>query len=136
MIIIISWGFIMSKQRQTILNVITESVDHPTAETVLYRCKQIMPSINIATVYRNLKTLVNQGLIKRISQEEGDRFDKTLCTHAHFKCSNCGNLTDVLEIDVESIKNEVEKRYLCNVTDSNFLLKGVCEFCVKMQTLN
>ena len=135
MIIIITWGKIMSKQRQIVLNVVNESMDHPTAETVLLRCKQIMPSINLATVYRNLKTLVSQGMVYKISQEDGDRFDKTLRPHAHFKCSNCGVLTDLLEVDVESIKNEVEKRYSYKVNDLNFLFKGTCERCAKIQTI-
>ncbi len=126
----------MSKQRQIVLSVVNNSIDHPTAETVLYRCKSLMPSINLATVYRNLKALVGQGLVNKISQDEGDRFDKTLCAHAHFKCTNCGSLTDLLEIDVESIKKEVELKYNFKASETNFVFKGVCSSCIDIQTIN
>ncbi len=121
----------MSKQRQVVLQVVTNSCDHPTAETVLFRCKEIMPSINIATVYRNLGALVKQGLINKISQDEGDRFDKTLHTHAHFKCLNCGSLTDLLDIDVESIKSQVEVKYNLKIGSSSVLFDGVCDNCLR-----
>lgn len=121
----------MSKQRQVVLQVVTNSCDHPTAETVLFRCKEIMPSINIATVYRNLAALVKQGLINKISQDEGDRFDKTLHSHAHFKCLNCGALTDLLEIDVESIKSQVEIKYNLKIGSSSVLFDGVCDNCLR-----
>ncbi len=122
----------MSKQRQAVLEVVNSSCDHPTAETVLYRCKQIIPSINIATVYRNLASLVNQGLIKKISQQEGDKFDKTLIQHAHFKCINCGNLTDLLDIDVEEMLRSVESKYNAKVDDISLLFNGVCDSCLKI----
>jgi Fe2+ or Zn2+ uptake regulation protein len=131
MIIIINKGNKMSKQRQVVLQVVTNSCDHPTAETVLFRCKEIMPSINIATVYRNLGALVKQGLINKISQDEGDRFDKTLHSHAHFKCLNCGALTDLLEIDVESIKSQVEIKYNLKIGSSSVLFDGVCDNCLR-----
>ena len=131
MIIIINKGNKMSKQRQVVLQVVNNSCDHPTAETVLFRCKEIMPSINIATVYRNLGALVKQGLINKISQDEGDRFDKTLHSHAHFKCLNCGSLTDLLEIDVESIKSQVEIKYNLKIGSSSVLFDGVCDNCLR-----
>ena len=131
MIIIITKGNIMSKQRQVVLEVVKNSIDHPTAETVLFRCKEIMPSINLATVYRNLGALAKQGAINKISQYDGDRFDKTLHAHAHFKCINCGCLTDLLEIDVESIKKEVEIKYNLKIDNSSVLFDGICDNCLK-----
>ncbi len=120
----------MSKQRQAVLNVVNESCDHPTAEVVLTRCKQIIPSINLATVYRNLSALVKQGAINKISQNDGDRFDKTLISHAHFKCIKCGKLTDLLELNVESIKSEVENKYSLKIDDLNVVFDGTCNCCL------
>ena len=126
----------MSKQKQVVYNAVVNSCDHPSAETVLLRSKAELPSINLATIYRNLKVLVGQGLVNKISQDEGDRFDKTLCAHAHFKCTNCGSLTDLLEIDVESIKKEVELKYNFKANETNFVFKGVCSSCINIQTIN
>ncbi len=122
----------MSKQRQAVLDVVTNSCDHPTAETILYRCKQIIPSMNLATVYRNLKELVKQGKVNKISQEEGDRFDKTLVNHAHFKCINCSNLTDLLDIDVDAIKLQVENEYGVKINISSVSFSGICDNCLNV----
>ena len=54
----------MSKQKQVVYNAVLNSVDHPSAETVLLRSKVEMPSINLATVYRNLSALIKDGLVK------------------------------------------------------------------------
>ena len=54
----------MSKQREIVYQAVTSSCDHPSAELVLARAKTVMPSINLATVYRNLNALISDGKIK------------------------------------------------------------------------
>ena len=84
-----------SDQRDIVYQVVSSSCDHPNVETILERSKKLMPSINMATVYRNLNVLVNQNKIIRLTLTSGDRFDKTLYPHPHFYCKCCGNVTDV-----------------------------------------
>ncbi len=121
----------LSKQRQAVLDVVNNSCDHPTAETILFRCKDLVPTINLATVYRNLACLVELGLIKKISQEGGDRYDKTLIKHAHFKCCNCGCLTDVNDVDFNSIISNIEEKFAFKIDDTNLLFSGKCEKCLR-----
>ena len=52
----------MSKQKTVVYNAVMSSSDHPTADMVLSRCKEVMPSINLATVYRNLNALIKEGV--------------------------------------------------------------------------
>ena len=117
-----------SKQRDVVYKVVHESYDHPDAETVLLRCKQIMPTINLATVYRNLKTLSSEGLIKKISLTSGDRFDTTTVSHAHFKCEKCGKFFDVQEIPLDKIENSYYNG-VGDVTSAEIILLGVCIDC-------
>ena len=119
----------ISKQRDAVLKAVNESLDHPTAEMVLYRSKNIISTINLATVYRNLSCLVENGLIKKISCEGGDRYDRKITRHAHFRCQNCGNLTDV-DLDISSIEENVEKMYNIKVDDSSLFFKGICDNCL------
>lgn len=118
----------MSKQRNVVLNAVLSSVDHPTAEAVLTRCKVEMPSINIATVYRNLNALVKDGLVRRVMADGGDRFDKTLIEHAHFQCRECGAVSDV-NLDISSIL-EVKNSGV-TVESVDVFIKGLCENCSK-----
>ncbi len=118
-----------SKQRQVVYDAVLNSCDHPTAETILTKCKSVLPSVNLATVYRNLNTLVLENKIKRISQVGGDRFDKTLCNHAHFRCNCCNEVFDVLDIDVDGAVNGAIKS-LGEVDVIEVSLSGTCANCL------
>jgi Fe2+ or Zn2+ uptake regulation protein len=116
----------MSKQREIVLNAVLSSCDHPTAETVLLRSKAEMPSINLATVYRNLNALVKDGLIKKVVADGGDRFDKTLKNHAHFQCRVCGSVSDVMGFDFKALEGLTANGLVESVDVS---IKGVCPNC-------
>ncbi len=118
----------MSKQKHIVYNAVCNSCDHPSAEMVLMRSKAEMPSINLATVYRNLTALIKENLVKRVVADGGDRFDKTLCDHAHFQCRVCGSVFDVVGIDFSNFAlNSGNNR----VDSIDVLLKGVCNNCDK-----
>lgn len=118
----------MSKQKEVVYTVVNSSCDHPTAELVAFRAKQLMPSINLATVYRNLTALEKENRIIRIHSDKGDRFDKTLCHHAHFKCDKCGEFFDILGIDLQktldNFKNEIH-----TISSVDFVVTGTCKNC-------
>ena len=61
-----------SKQRELILNVLKERKDHPTAEMLYNDIIKIMPTIGIATVYRNLAALYESGQILKIETKQGE----------------------------------------------------------------
>ena len=121
----------MSKQRNVVLTAVTSSCDHPTAEVVLARCKEVMPSINLATVYRNLNALVKSGEVQKVMADGGDRFDKTLYAHAHFQCRICNSVVDVDEIDLSFIGNGKFNKEN-KIEDVDLTLKGVCRDCLKL----
>lgn len=116
----------MSKQRQAVYNAVVNSFDHPSAETVLLRSKAELPSINLATVYRNLSALIKDGLIKRVVAEGGDRFDKTLSDHAHFQCRVCGRVLDVGGVDFSLLHGSENANQIESVEVS---FRGVCADC-------
>ena len=58
-----------SKQRELILDSLKNRTDHPTAETLYRDLKDKMPEIGIATVYRNLSTLCEEGKINKLKSK-------------------------------------------------------------------
>ena len=93
-----------SKQRNLVLEVLKDTYDHPTAETVYERAHRKLPTIGIATVYRNLNQLAEMGEILRIPQAGGnDRFDARVEEHYHIRCPICGGLTDLMLPDGEGV---------------------------------
>ena len=120
----------ITKQKQVVLNAVLNSSDHPTAETILLRCKEEMPSVNLATVYRNLNSLSLENKIKRISISGGDRFDKTLTNHAHFKCLCCQSVFDIDNVDICGIIDCVGDS-VKDISSIDVNVTGTCLNCNK-----
>lgn len=117
-------------QRDTVLKVVEASCDHPSAETIYTRCREIMPEISLGTVYRNLKVLVELGKIREVSiLNAGDRYDKTVGLHAHFRCKRCGCVLDVPANDLETLERGVESKTGFQIDGTEVLFVGVCDKC-------
>ncbi len=117
-------------QRDTVLSVVLASSDHPSAEMIYNRCRATLPDISLGTVYRNLKLLVDMGKIREISiLNAGDRYDKTLGTHAHFHCVRCGKVVDVMDLNLNGIEKEIEAKNDFDIDDTDVLFTGVCKEC-------
>ena len=85
-----------TKQRQTILEVLKNAKDHPSADLIYDRVRKKMPNISLGTVYRNLELLVSAGEILKISTPSGQaKYDGTTARHIHFRCTECGKLEDL-----------------------------------------
>lgn len=117
-----------SEQREIIYQVVSESCDHPNVETILMRAKEYMPSINLATVYRNLSVLVDQNKIIRLMLSSGDRFDKTIYPHSHFYCNKCGSVTDVDHNAVADMVTSIEGTGF-QIEKVDVMFSGICTKC-------
>ena len=63
-------------QRQLVIAAVRFLADHPTAEEVYDRITMEYPDISKGTVYRNLNSLVESGLLSKVSVPSGaDRFE-------------------------------------------------------------
>lgn len=124
-----------SKQRELILNSLRNRTDHPTAEKLYLDLKNEMPEIGIATVYRNLAELCEEGQIIKIKMSTGpDRFDGNTMPHIHFECKNCGDIIDVVlfENQVKQLDNDFKnfaKQIGAEVTGSEITITGLCKNC-------
>ena len=83
-------------QRQLVIAAVRFLANHPTAEEVYDRITMEYPDISKGTVYRNLNSLVESGLLSKVSVPSGaDRFDHILARHYHIKCTECGKFMNV-----------------------------------------
>ena len=119
-----------SRQREYILKVLRGTCSHPTAEWVYHTAKKKIPDLSIGTVYRNLKILVDQGLVKKLAFGSAfDRYDATVKQHYHFVCEQCGDVRDVDLPIRPDIDTEVEKRNNCTISHHKIDFFGSCEKC-------
>lgn len=89
-------GFRFTPQRRHVYDVLSQKLDHPTADEVFNRARRGMPEISLATVYNCLDALVQSGLVRQVQLERGaTRFCSNMEEHAHYYCDHCGAVFDV-----------------------------------------
>jgi Fe2+ or Zn2+ uptake regulation protein len=122
----------MTKQRALLLSIFRSEAcfgRHRTAEEILELAKAEMPGISRATVYNNLRSMENEGLIRKISGEGGaDFYDSSFVLHGHLFCTECGEIKDIdpnLSLEfLSDISGSV-------VTSYELKVRHVCEKCRK-----
>lgn len=121
-----------SKQKEEVLKIVLESCNHPDTKDIYKIVKKRIPNISLGTVYRNLNNLSKEGIIKKISLENGnDRYDKTLMNHNHVTCIKCGKICDVSVSLKTSEIVKIENETGFKITDSNFNINGICKDCME-----
>lgn len=119
-----------TKQRQIIYEVVLAHLDHPDVESIYNDVHKIAPHISKGTVYRNLNSLAEEGLIKQIEVPYGNRFDLRNNEHDHIYCVMCGKVIDSpLSYDSNSDK-EISEKAGFKITGHATLFKGICPDCL------
>ena len=103
---------------------------HPLAHEIYRRVHRTLPRISLATVYRNLHSLVEEGKIRTLLlKQQGARFDPETSQHDHFVCERCGRVVDLFlrrarQVDLSSL---AKQGYV--VTTHDLTVYGVCRVC-------
>ncbi len=116
-------------QLSKIYDFLLNTRSHPSAEMVFEAVRESVPSITLATVYRNLNKLVELGRINKLEVNGEFRFDADLSLHQHFICTNCGKIIDVFneKISKNALKDFSEKKLF--PTNVGIYFYGLCENC-------
>ena len=111
------------------IQVIFEREDRPLGvDEILHSGRQLVDSLNQATVYRNLKILVTAGWLTKIGTPElGTLYERAgKKHHHHFQCRSCDRLFEILGCEF----NERKSTPPGFVTEGHdVLLYGVCSDC-------
>ena len=123
----------MTRQRALISGIMREKCpEHLTADEIFSHARQAMPHIARGTVYRNLNSLVEAGMVRRVSiPGRADRFDHTLCWHSHLYCTACGGVVDA-DVDEKQVMKLVRSQKGV-VQDCAVVLFGLCAECAAKQ---
>jgi len=116
-------------QRYAVLEFLLRHPVHATAEEILSEINRTDPRASRATVYNNLRALMQAGLVRELAREgKAARFDASLRRHHHFICDRCGFLEDVewFEVAVPAAPHAGRHR---RVRTCEVILRGTCERC-------
>lgn len=119
-----------SKKRERILQCLLNTKEHPSAERIYSQLKGEIPSLSLATVYRNLKNLKEEGLVRSVGIVDGEeRFDADTSPHTHMICIKCGRVIDAEHIILpESFCRSVENIGF-SVIRAELTVSGICAQC-------
>lgn len=97
-------------------------------EEILHTGRAIVESLNQATVYRNLKLLVEKGWLKQINHPLlGALYERTgKAHHHHFHCHSCNR---VFELPGCALNEEGAAPEGFVVEDHEVFLSGICPSC-------
>ena len=119
-----------SKQREVILNTLKENVVHPTAEYLYAKVKEKDPKISLATLYRNLNQLTENGIIKKIDGlENSSHYDHNTHNHYHFICKKCNRVYDIKSEVAPDLINKTEELTGFLIENHDIVFSGICKEC-------
>ncbi len=94
-------GIAVTQQRQVLYETLQRMHGHPSPEEVYAAVKQRVPSISLATVYKNIHLFVQSGVLRELSMHHGTlRVEINKQPHHHLVCSVCKRVTDVEHEDL------------------------------------
>jgi len=118
-----------TRQRGIILDILRESHEHPTAEIIYRDARRVLPNISLGTVYRNLKLLVERGLIRELNGRGFGRYDGNLARHDHFTCQVCGQISDLAASEDRALHRRVAARTGFEISHHRMEFYGRCPSC-------
>lgn len=119
-----------SKQRELILDVLRKNPVHPTADKLYELVRPLMPSISLATVYRNLNQLVDNGSVRKISGLDGAiHYDHCVEKHYHFICTCCNKVYDVPYNVAQDLELKLKSLTGLEAQSTELTFKGLCPNC-------
>jgi Fur family ferric uptake transcriptional regulator len=121
-----------TKQRQLILELVCSNHSHPTADEVYEDARKWNAHISKGTVYRNLRLLVEEGLLRRYGlSKDPDRYDFILEEHSHFVCRPCRKLSNLPSGTLATLDSPLPTLPGFKVEGRTFLLSGICPNCLE-----
>ena len=120
-----------SKNREAILRCLQGTKEHPSAEWVYQRLKPLYPRLSLATVYRNLNQLRQEGAIVSMGEVLGqERFDACTAPHAHAVCVRCGRIVDADGVTVpEALYAQIAAATGFDTGGGSMQVFGLCPEC-------
>jgi Fur family transcriptional regulator, peroxide stress response regulator len=115
-------GLKVTPQRIAIFEAIVKLNNHPTAEYIIEYIRKNHPNISVATVYKVLDVLVENGMIKKVKTENDImRYDAIMESHHHIYCSDSDRIEDYMDNEL----NEMLEAYFSEKKIPHFQIEDI-----------
>ena len=124
-------GFKLTNKRHKMLNILMQEDRYLSAKDVQEKMLEHFRGISPDTIYRNLYTFVDLGLVE-VTELEGERIFRFSCDlhddhhHHHFICTDCGNTKELEDCPMSYFSGQLPN---CEIKSHRFEIFGLCENC-------
>ena len=125
-------GIRITYTRRAVLSYLVASHEHPSAEKIYRDLLPQFPSMSLATVYNNIKFLIDEGVVSEIKvrNDTTTYFDFMGHDHLNVVCEKCGRIADV-DIEVPDLREEAASQSGYQITKTQMTVYGICSECQK-----
>ncbi len=120
-----------TEQKKAVFEIIGKIGIHKSAEEVKAELDAKGLSIGLATVYRNLNLLCEEGIIQRYVNDGFNYYDGNPSPHDHLHCINCGSITDIEAPYNKGLDAKATKDTKAKILSHSATFEGICEKCMK-----
>jgi len=122
-----------TRQRELVLKALYEHEGHFSPEEIQRLIRAGSPEVNvgIATIYRTLALLEEEGLAESISfGKAGKRYEIGMKKHHdHLICTKCGRIIEFVDEVIEARQEAVGEKFDFTITDHTMKILGICKEC-------
>ena len=117
----------MTEQRKIIVQVLSESKDHPDVELVFKRASKVDKNIGIATVYRTIRLFEENNIIEKHEFKDGRfRYEEVPDEHHdHLIDVRTGKVIEFQNDAIEKLQKIVAEKLGYKLVDHRLELYGV-----------
>lgn len=124
-------GYRITPQRELIIEAIARNPSHFTADEIHGEVQTRTRALNIATVYRTLELLVEEGLVSRSDFGQGVVIyaPEDHGPHIHLVCRHCDHVIDADISLALSMKKQLQDHYQFDLDLHHLAVFGLCSQC-------
>jgi Fur family peroxide stress response transcriptional regulator len=120
----------MTRQRQTVLDVLRGTDCHPDAYWVYEEVRRRIPNVSLGTVYRSLKVLGELNLVRELTYgDRHSRYDGNTSRHGHVTCIRCHRIVDVSLPQNGDLNRRAEAESGFTIESVRIEFEGICPEC-------
>lgn len=119
-------GIRITDQRRIVIEVLVNSTDHPDVETIYRRASAQDPRLSIATVYRTIRLLEEEGILDRHDFRDGrSRYEVVPDNHHdHLIDVKSGQVLEFVDLELEELQRIIARRLGYKLVDHRLELYG------------
>lgn len=122
-------GLKHTKKREDLIRLFSEEDRYLSAKMVQSKMQVEYPNLSFDTIYRNLSSFVDIGILE-MTELNNERLFRISCSthghHHHFICQQCGSTKQLEMCPLDFFQQQLGG---CELLSHRFEIFGICEKC-------